>query len=246
MNFYENLKRICDSKGLKITPTVLKCGGTKGILGGWQKGALPNSDIIIKLSEYLDVSADYLLGLNQGSSQKPLTVSQQKLLNEFDKLNTENQIRVSERIKTLLEIQVNNKSDALDNGSNAVDISPTITIRHSIYKVSAGKGCDLDDNDQWNTIEVVDTPKSRSADFCLTIEGNSMEPIYHNGDNVLVKSQQAVDVGQIGIFIIEHSGYIKKYGGDRLISLNEKYQDIMFSDYNLDDVRCIGLVIGRM
>ncbi len=47
-----------------------------------------------------------------------------------------------------------------------------------------------------------------------------MEPVYYDGDIVLIKSQPAVENGEIGIFIIENSGYIKKYGGDRLISLN--------------------------
>lgn len=61
-----------------------------------------------------------------------------------------------------------------------------------------------------------------------------------------VKKQPSVEQGQVGIFIIENSGYIKKYGGDRLISLNEEFDDIMFSDYDPDDIRCVGLVIGRV
>ena len=73
-----------------------------------------------------------------------------------------------------------------------------------------------------------------------------MEPVYYDGDIVLVKSQPAIDNGEIGIFIIEDNGYIKKYGGDKLISLNAKYDDIMFSDYDPDDIRCMGLVIGRI
>lgn len=123
---------------------------------------------------------------------------------------------------------------------------PMIEIRHSIYKVSAGTGYDLDDGDQWDTIEIPDTPEANKADFALTISGDSMEPVYYNGDIVLVRSQSAVDNGEIGIFIVEDNGYIKKYGGDRLISLNAAYDDIMFSDYNPEDIRCMGLVIGRV
>ena len=33
MIFYNHLKSICEEKGLKITPTVLNCGGTKGMIG---------------------------------------------------------------------------------------------------------------------------------------------------------------------------------------------------------------------
>ena len=120
-----------------------------------------------------------------------------------------------------------------------------IVIKHSVYSVSAGIG-DMLDTDEWDTIDVPDSPEARKADFCLTIHGNSMEPVYYNGDIVLVKEQQSVEKGQIGIFIIEGCGYIKKFGGDRLISLNEEYDDIMFSEYNPDDIRCSGLVIGRV
>ena len=67
-----------------------------------------------------------------------------------------------------------------------------------------------------------------------------------DGDIVLVKEQPSVDLGQIGIFDIEGNGYIKKFGGDRLISLNAEYDDIEFSDYDEERIRCLGKVIGRV
>lgn len=59
--FYSNLKRICDEKGVKITPLVLECGGTKGIIGGWKKGTSPNSDIVMKIATKLNITTDELL-----------------------------------------------------------------------------------------------------------------------------------------------------------------------------------------
>lgn len=126
------------------------------------------------------------------------------------------------------------------------DDEPKIEIKHSIYKVSAGTGFDLGNNDDWETIYIPDSPEGQKADFALTIQGNSMEPIYFDSDIVLVKEQPAVDIGQIGIFTIEGEGYIKKYGGDRLISLNAEYDDIVFSDYDEERIRCVGKVIGRV
>lgn len=120
---------------------------------------------------------------------------------------------------------------------------PTITIKHSFHKVSAGHGFDLNNEDDWEEIEVPDTPEARRADFSLTISGDSMEPIYSDGDIVLVKSQPSVDIGETGIFIVNGSGFIKKNGGDRLISLNPEYDDITFCDG--DTVSCVGRVIGK-
>ncbi len=71
-----------------------------------------------------------------------------------------------------------------------------------------------------------------------------MEPIYYDDDIVLVKKQDAVEIRQVGIFVLDGSGFIKKYNGDRLISLNEEYDDILLEDYN--DCRCDGRVIGRV
>lgn len=59
--FYDNLKAECDRQGLKITPIVLECGGNKGSLSGWKKGASPNSDIVAKLSVRLNVPTDLLI-----------------------------------------------------------------------------------------------------------------------------------------------------------------------------------------
>lgn len=119
---------------------------------------------------------------------------------------------------------------------------PTISIRHSTYKVSAGRGFDLDDRDSWEEIDIPDTPESRKADFAITIKGDSMEPIYSDGQIVLVREQPAVDIGETGIYIINGGGFIKIYGGDRLISINPEYDDIFFNES--DSVYCAGKVIG--
>lgn len=120
---------------------------------------------------------------------------------------------------------------------------PMISIRCSTYKVSAGRGFELGNGDDWEEIEIPDTQEAQKADFAIIIEGDSMEPVYFNGDIILVKEQGDVDEGQIGVFILNGDGYIKKRGERCLISLNEKYDDIEISEY--DDFRCAGKVIGR-
>lgn len=126
------------------------------------------------------------------------------------------------------------------------DEQPTIKIKHSYYKVSAGRGFLLGDGDDWcdDEIEVPDTPDARKADYALTIQGNSMEPVYYDGDIILVKEQNDVDIGQIGIFRLNGEGYIKKNGGDRLISLNNEYNDILIKEY--DDCHCVGKILSRV
>lgn len=59
--FYDNLKSLCDSRGLKISAVVTDCGGALGSISGWKKGVMPNSNIVVALAIRLNVSTDYLL-----------------------------------------------------------------------------------------------------------------------------------------------------------------------------------------
>lgn len=73
-----------------------------------------------------------------------------------------------------------------------------------------------------------------------------MLPKFEDGDRVLVREQPSVNIGDICIYILAGDGYIKKFGGDRLISLNKDYDDILLKDFDLDDIICRGLVIGKV
>lgn len=115
-----------------------------------------------------------------------------------------------------------------------------IEISINYAPVSAGLGDELEDYEHWEKVSVPLTSESRKADFILRVDGDSMEPKFSDGDYLLVRKQPAVDIGQIGIFDVDGKGYVKKYGGDKLISLNPKYKDISTTD----DSRCFGLVLG--
>ena len=78
------------------------------------------------------------------------------------------------------------------------------------------------------------------ADCVFPVNGDSMEPDYHNGDLALIKLDPDVPVGEVGLFVLEGKGYIKERGKKCLISLNPDYADIELNS----SARCIGLVIG--
>ena len=109
--------------------------------------------------------------------------------------------------------------------------------------VSAGVGVYLDETDA-ESISVPNNEKTVDADYALRISGNSMEPKYHDGDVLLVKTTDSVDVGELGIFLLDGCGFFKVFGGDRLLSLNPEYGPILLKDFA--DVQCKGLVIGKL
>ncbi len=109
--------------------------------------------------------------------------------------------------------------------------------------VSAGVGVYLDDS-QAETITIPGGERTADADYALRISGNSMEPKYHDGDILLVQHTDNVEIGELGIFLLDGCGFFKQYGGDRLLSLNEEYGPIMLKDFS--DIQCRGRVIGRL
>ena len=106
---------------------------------------------------------------------------------------------------------------------------------------------DMQDNKPVSAGEPVwlyeDSVTSR-ADEIIRVSGDSMEPRYHDGDQVLVQHTSNIRPGEIGIFVTGDMGYIKEFRKEGLRSLNPEYTLMRFSD--MDEVRCIGRVIGTM
>ena len=116
----------------------------------------------------------------------------------------------------------------------------------SLLAASAGTGQFLDSGNY----EMLRFPKAsvpEKADFALRIAGDSMEPVYHDGQLVWVQTCSELRPGQVGIFVYDGSGYIKVLGEqepDRsdladeeggnglqpvLISYNQAYRPIRIS-----------------
>ena len=235
MQLSQMLDNLMSDRGISAYKISKDTGISDRLIGYWRNGEkLPGAENLLTIANYFNISVDYLLtGKERNSS---LSVDEQELLDNYRCLSERDKGKVSERAQTLYDI-------AMEQAENIH--TPIISLRHSLYMVSAGTGYELDSGDSWDEIEVPDTPTARKADVCLTISGDSMEPRFHNGDIVLVKHCNAIDENEIGIFRIENKGYIKRYGLDRLISLNPKYDDILFSDYDSQDIQCLGLVIGK-
>jgi len=110
--------------------------------------------------------------------------------------------------------------------------------------VSAGSGNFLDDS----SYEMIEAPGyvPASADFALRVTGDSMEPLFQDGQLIWVKEQETLSSGEIGIFIYFGEVYCKKLviGGDSaaLRSLNPNYEDIeIMEDFGF---KTIGKVVS--
>ena len=60
MNAVERVKAICKERKIPISKLESDCGFANGYIGQLRKGVFPD-DRILKIAEYLNVSADYLM-----------------------------------------------------------------------------------------------------------------------------------------------------------------------------------------
>ena len=76
--------------------------------------------------------------------------------------------------------------------------------------VSAGTGTFLDEGN----FEMVSFPESSisdGAEFGVRVSGDSMEPVYHDGQIVWVQQCETLRTGEVGVMIYDGQGYIKAY-----------------------------------
>lgn len=231
MSFYNNFISACNIRGIPPTVACKNSGISESAYKKWEKSS-PKSDTIIKLASTLNFSIDYLLT----GKEPTIPAEYQFIISSYQELSKNNKQLLQDILTSMIEIQLEEERRS--------QIKVT-TIRLMRNKVSAGIGYDLNFNsdDDFKNIKVLDTPEAESADFAVTVEGESMSPDFHDGDIVLVKQQDNIDIGQIGIFTIDGDGYIKEYGEDCLISHNPKYPDIYPEEYQ--EVKCYGLVLGK-
>ena len=104
----------------------------------------------------------------------------------------------------------------------------------SYLSVSAGPGEFLED-DSFEKISFPESSIPKSAECGIRVSGDSMEPVYHDGQIVWMQRCKVLRAGEVGIFLYDGNGYLKVYSeretdeGYRqpvLVSYNRKYEPI--------------------
>lgn len=203
----------------------------------------PDYDTLVKLADFYGVSTDYILGRPNAKAPK----------DPFDEIETIDEME-KDLIKEWLNLDEKSRKSFLDvlrkivikeeaRNKPVIEKAKYLLKHLSCHKVSAGFGFNLNDDDNWQEAEVYEVPEVHTADFAVEVDGDSMEPVYCDGDILLVKSTPVIDRGDVGVFTLNSCGYVKELGKNQLISYNEKYKPINFSAD--DDMTCWGKVLGK-
>ena len=228
----EQIKKYRNIKGMTQQDIADALGESSGrVIYNWEKGiGRPDCDKLARLCDLLGVSADELIGC-KSMAQRP-TATEWGTLQKYRALD--------EHGKEVVDYLIDSEYKRV----TALTRKPKprmLKIDWFAQPASAGTGNFLD-SDLAEELLVPESAEAEQADFVISVGGDSMEPTYHDGDKVFVEKCDAVDVGEVGIFVVNGDVYIKELGNQCLISHNEKYNLIRIGEN--DSVYCCGRVIG--
>jgi phage repressor protein C with HTH and peptisase S24 domain len=162
---------------------------TAATISRWETGSIvPNAYQLLTIAQVLDVDDSLVY-----------------FTNRTDALNIEGLQKLKEY-----------RQDLIDTGKyRPRPVQSSRRIKYvempvSSLPVSAGTGAFLDDD----TFEMVSFPESSvptGAEFGIRVSGDSMEPVYHDGQIVWVQPCNSLSIGEVGIFVYDGDGYIKAY-----------------------------------
>ncbi|BAK21875.1 repressor protein [Melissococcus plutonius ATCC 35311] len=191
-----------------------------------------NQDMLFKLSEIYEISINDFFPSN---SKKSITT----IYNELEQLR---QKKVYNYAEEQLESQKQAKqSNVIPLNSNNDPLTSFDWYGHA----SAVTGEFLDGNENKTTIQLPKKDIPQNADFALTVNGDSMKPVFKNHEMIFVERTTDLPSGSIGIVVVDGEAFIKKiYINDdcmTLVSLNPKYEDKVIKDAQF--IKVIGHVI---
>lgn len=265
MNYIGRIKKIKSEK--KITNeklselTGIPLGTLSKIMAGISDS--PKLSNMVLIADALGCTLDYIVsGTPENTNNYTLTAEEISLVEDYRALDRHGKELVSmvahkelDRVSGAEQTVVAKPEKTSEKSAKILALPKNYTAKTAASEfarktvflydlpVSAGPGVYLDDS-MADEISIPCNERTMSTDFALRISGNSMEPKYHDGDILLVEDTDNVEIGELGIFVLDGNGYFKKYGGDRLISLNSDYGDILLRDYT--EAVCCGRVIGKL
>lgn len=209
---------------------------------GYETGAHdPKSNILLSIAKKCNTTVDFLLGLTDNPNvsnelNNYINEEEKKYLYKYNQLDLYGKNTVNAVINKELE-RIQDMQNKINNQAEKTAYRKTA---YYDMPVCAGTGNPLDYENLSSIYIAEEIPPL--TDYVLRISGNSMEPTFYDGDYIYVQKKDSLNFGDIGIFIIDGSVYLKEYAREGLISHNSDYP-VIHGDEN---IRCLGKVLGKV
>lgn len=137
------------------------------------------------------------------------------------------------------------KKDSKDN----LNLLPkeNIYMRPLFNSVASGFGAVAENTIVSYIPTYIKNPIEQEQYIWISVQGDSMSPLIDDGCDILIKKQESVDSGQIGVVLIDdEDAVVKKINYDKdwieLVSINPYYPPRRFEGADIQRVRVVGLV----
>jgi len=230
----DTIRKYRIKKGLNQPQLAMMLGVTKNAIPNWEAGRTrPDTNYIPAICEVLGISISTFFGSPTRATDLP--IEEQRLLSNYRVLSEPNKRIIVNLIDTMIENEDAILRERCESGFER--------IQRGDLRASAGTGYYLlDGGGDCDYVYVRVSREACRADEIITVSGDSMEPTFRHGDDLLVEYTPALDPGEIGIFVAAGEGYVKEFQIDGLHSHNPEYPVLKFEED--DSVRCVGRVLG--
>ncbi|MDS8910608.1 S24 family peptidase [Streptococcus pneumoniae] len=224
-----SIKEVRKSKKLTQKKLAELTGFKQNTISNHENGnrQLDEKDIRI-YAQALEVSPQYLFDLAKPSSIEiiPTTSPIQTI---YDELEPPRQGKVLNYAKRQLDEQENEEETKINEVSEVISLYQVEVVSETAAASGFNYGFGYDDTDR-EIIEVDEQPPHH--DIATKVSGDSMQPDYQDGDILyLVDKGLTTYNGDLAVIAYGDRSYFKKIytenGRLRLVSLNDKYEDII-------------------
>ena len=239
MSVGSRIKELRENKELSRNELAKMLGVTVGAISNYENDvSSPKEPILFRIIEILGCDANYLFQDVVNIPKKINNVT----LSEFERIKKYRAL--DEHGKKMVDFTLDEESKRVESKkvSSFVPQNNCKLIQYYGRLASAGTGQIVFDGMPTKLVEIPDIAKYHSVNYAIEVNGDSMEPLYQDGDILLVENMDSIEIGDIGIFLVDGESYVKKLGNNELISLNHKRHNIPISPYTI----CMGKVIGKL
>ena len=211
-------------QGMEQKVFAEKIGAQANTVSNWEKGrSRPDISLVPLICDVLGITLQQIFGLEVPKDM--LSERENNLISQYRRLNAGDQYTVDTLVKTMLTVEQARKRQ---RSQRKVYELPLVD-----RTLAAGIGDPTEYEGISEPFYLYDVPWLDRADCVFKVNGDSMEPEYHNGDYVLIEripDAPELTPGEVGAFAIGNELYIKEYQKDGLHSLNSKYPVMTFDE----------------
>ena len=222
------IKTFRKSAGFTQDELAKRLNTTKQTISRYEKGdRKANQDMLFELCDIFSVSIDDFFPSQNDALQSPPASTIQTV---YDQLKPPRQAKVLTYAERQLKEQRKEEETKKNEVSeNLISLYQVEIVSETAAACGVNYGFGYDDTDR-ETIEVDEQPPRH--DIATKVSGDSMQPDYQDGDILyLVDKGLTTYNGDLAVIAYGDRSYFKKIytenGRLRLVSLNDKYKDII-------------------